>query len=153
MTSTCVPTQVPKQPATCPTCHRPGRVVALHTVRACVAISLRELQSPDYHFCATSTCATVYYTVDGSVISVGQVREPVYVKAAAADATPICYCFRFRSGDLRHTNAAGRAAILATIQDGTQQGHCACDLRNPAGRCCLGDVRRLLATLQSEEST
>jgi hypothetical protein len=151
MTSTCVPTRVPKQPATCPTCHRPSRVVALHTVRACVAISLRELQSPAYRFCATPTCATVYATADGSVISVGQVREPVYAKAAAADATPICYCFRFSVGDLRRNDAAGRAAILAAIQEGTQQGHCACDLRNPAGRCCLGDVRRLLVTFHNGE--
>lgn len=47
-------------------------------------------------------------------------------------------------GTLQQSDEAGRAAIFADIVAGTRQGQCACELRNPQGNCCLGNVHRLL---------
>jgi hypothetical protein len=56
----------------------------------------------------------------------------------------VCYCFRYRADTLQRSGSAERAAILADIVAGTQQGQCACQIRNPQGSCCLGNVRRLI---------
>jgi hypothetical protein len=34
------------------------------------------------------------------------------------------------------------------IDTGINTGQCACDLRNPQGSCCLGNVRGLIKRLQ-----
>jgi hypothetical protein len=36
-------------------------------------------------------------------------------------------------------------AIVDDIKAGIKAGQCACDLRNPQGTCCLGNVRAWLA--------
>ena len=36
-----------------------------------------------------------------------------------------------------------RKAIIDDISTGINAGQCACDLRNPQGSCCLGNVRGL----------
>lgn len=127
----------------CPGCGERGRRVALPTVQAQAAISLRELGSSPYHFCATPGCEVVYYATGSLPILRGQVRERVFQKEPAPDVL-VCHCFRYGLGTLQRSDAAGRAAILADIIAGTRQGLCACELRNPQGSCCLGNVRRLL---------
>lgn len=128
---------------TCPGCGQRGRQIELQTVRAQVAISLRELGVSPYHFCATPGCEVVYYAAGSPPILRGQVRERVFQKELAPDVL-VCYCFRYSRGALQRSDAAGRAAILADIVTGTRQGQCACELRNPQGSCCLGNVRMLL---------
>jgi hypothetical protein len=71
------------------------------------------------------------------------VRERVFQKEPAPDVL-VCYCFRYSRVTIQQSDGAGRAAMLADIVAGTRQGQCACELRNPQGSCCLGNVRTLL---------
>ncbi|HMQ32081.1 MAG TPA: hypothetical protein PKD53_15235 [Chloroflexaceae bacterium] len=127
----------------CPGCHYRGRQVALLTVQAQVAISLRVLGPSPYHFCATPGCEVVYYAAGSPPILRRQMREQVFQKEHTPDVL-VCYCFRYSLDMLQRSDEVGRAAILADIIAGTRQGQCACELRNPQGSCCLGNVRRLL---------
>lgn len=47
-------------------------------------------------------------------------------------------------GEIRVASTEERVAILGDINTGIQADQCACDLRNPQGSCCLGNVRRLI---------
>lgn len=127
----------------CPGCGHRGRQVALLTVQAQVAISLRELGPSPYYFCVTPGCEVVYYAAGSPPILCGQMRERVFQKERAPNVL-VCYCFRYSLRRLQWSDGAERAAILADIIAGTRQGQCACELRNPQGSCCLGNVRRLL---------
>lgn len=127
----------------CPGCGEHGHPVSLITVQAQVTISLQELAAAPYQICATPDCAVVYYAVGAPPIMRSQVRERFFPKEAAPDVL-VCHCFRHSVGAIKQSNQAGRSGILADIVAGTQQGQCACKLRNPQGRCCLGDVRRLM---------
>lgn len=129
--------------STCPGCGQRGRQVALLTVQAQATISLRGLGASPYQFCATPGCEVVYYAAGSPPITRDQLRERVFQKEPAPDVL-VCYCFRYSLGTLQRSDGAGRAAILADIIAGTRQGQCACELRNPQGSCCLGNVRRLL---------
>ena len=144
--SCCTPTEQPteSQPArSCPGCGQHGRPVSLLTVQALVALSLRELGQPPYWFCPTPGCAVVYFAAGAVPITCNQLRERVYQKAPDPDVL-VCYCFRYSRGAFQHTDSVGRAAILADVVGGTRQGQCACEVRNPQGSCCLGNLRRLL---------
>lgn len=129
----------------CPHCMLVGRTIEIQTVRALVTVSLRNLEPNGYRFCATPDCPIVYYHgATGSVINSGQIREMVYQKASTDDQALVCYCFQHTLGVLRLANAAQQALILKDIRTGIQEGQCACDLRNPQGRCCLGNVQHIL---------
>lgn len=127
----------------CPGCGGHGRQVALITVQAQVTVSLRELAAVPYQLCINPTCAVVYYTVGAPPVMRAQIREQFFPKEITPDVL-VCHCFRHNLGAIQRSDSAGRSAILTDILVGTQQGQCACTLRNPQGRCCLGDVRRLM---------
>jgi Zinc binding domain len=133
----------PPTTGTCPSCGERGSSVSLLTVQAQVALSLRELGQPPYWFCPTAGCPVVYFAVGAPLITCDQLRERVFQKAPDPDVL-VCYCFRYSRGVLQQTDRVGRAAILADVITGTRQGQCACEIRNPQGSCCLGNLRRLL---------
>jgi hypothetical protein len=84
----------------------------------------------------------VYFAAGAPPITRDQIRERVFQKETDCDVL-VCYCFRYSRGALQRTDSLGRAAILADVVTGTQQGQCACEVRNPQGSCCLGNLRRL----------
>ena len=134
--------------ANCPACGTVGKPVAVQTVRALVAVSLREVQGQHYRFCATPTCAVVYYDATaGAAFTHDQLRERVYQKEPECSEGLICYCFRHTVGAVAHGADGRREAILADIIAGVQADQCACDVRNPQGACCLGNVRGLMRRL------
>jgi hypothetical protein len=140
-------------PVTCPACGAAGKPVQTQTVRALVATSLRAITGERYRFCATAACPVVYFTAQtGQEIITDQLRELVFQKVTAHPAALVCYCFRHTLHDLRTGTEQQRAAILADITAGIQAEHCACDVRNPQGTCCLGNVRRVIAAAAAEEA-
>jgi Zinc binding domain len=108
-------------------------------------VSLREVQDVEYLFCKTRTCPVVYFSPDGvQTFSVEQVRERIYQKEPDSEDVFVCYCFRHTVGDIRAASFESRKAIVEDINTGINAGQCACDLRNPQGSCCLGNVRELI---------
>jgi hypothetical protein len=83
----------------------------------------------------------VYYAPDGQTFTQPMVRERVFQKDPHSAATPVCYCFAYTVGDM--TAAPEHARIVLDIKAGIKAGQCACDLRNPQGTCCLGNVLAL----------
>ncbi len=134
----------PASAPTCPQCNHPGQQVEGQTVKALLVVSLRAVAAGPYLFCPTPTCSVVYFAVDHSHhFTTDQLRERVYQKAPTDPTVWACYCFRHTVGDIRTATVAGRQAIIINITAGIQAGQCACDLRNPQGACCLGNVRNL----------
>lgn len=129
----------------CPQCGQKGKQVQGQTIKALLSISLRALREVDYWFCRTPTCPVVYFSSDGEqAFTAEQIRERVYQKEPGADEVPVCYCFQYTAGEVRSAPSKAQKAILENIQAGIQAGQCACDLRNPQGSCCLGNVRELI---------
>lgn len=146
------PVPSPPQRAVCPACAAQGKAVSVATVRALLRISLRLVTQGAYHFCATPGCPVVYFAPNaGPQFTVDQLREPVFQKVPVDPAVPVCYCFGYTRGAFQVGDARTHAQTVADITAGVQAGQCACDIRNPQGLCCLGNVQRLLAALQREQ--
>ena len=127
--------------ALCPQCEGVGKPVSILTVKSMLAVSLRSLSGRDYLFCPSEKCSVVYFTADHSeAYGLSDVRERVYQKEPEADNVSICYCFRHTVGEVRAARDEARQLLLQDIRDGIQRGQCACDVRNPQGSCCLGNV-------------
>lgn len=88
----------------------------------------------EFYFCATPGCRVVYFAAAGKTLGEEALRQPVGQKRCAAE-DPLCYCFDIRYGDTSGDGGKCRQFVI----DKTRAGLCACNSRNPSGRCCLRD--------------
>ncbi len=130
----------------CPSCGERGKPVNLETLKALLAIPLTEIRHPAYGFCRTETCRVVYFSIaGGQVFEEDALRETVYQKHPGLDSAFVCYCFRHTVGAVKAALAADAGkGVVDAITAGIQRGLCACEIRNPQGSCCLGNVHSLL---------
>jgi hypothetical protein len=139
----------------CPSCGDKGKSIDTQTVKTLLALSLRLLQADAYRFCSTPTCPLVYFSGDGTEqYRESDLRERVYQKHLHDADVFVCYCFRHSLGALQSDPATVDAdSIVADIKSGIQAGQCACEIRNPQGSCCLGNVVTIARRDQTSRST
>ncbi len=142
----------PATPGRCPGSGSRGKRVDGATVKAMLALSLREIRDVPYLFCRDADCPVVYFSADGEqVFTTDQLRERVYQKSRCDDQVFVCYCFRHTQASIRaELTATNRSTVVEGINAGIAAGQCACDIRNPQGACCLGNVSALVKELQQE---
>ncbi len=113
----------------------------LQTVKALLTeAALRRVRLTHYRFCASPACETVYFGDAGDRFGTGDLRVPVWQKEPSGSRL-LCYCFgETESGILSELLEHGRTDVVARIREHIAAQRCACDIRNPRGACCLGDV-------------
>ena len=53
----------------------------------------------------------------------------------------LCYCFDWSREKIRQEiESKGSSLALDDIKEKMQSIGCSCEVKNPSGRCCLGDV-------------
>lgn len=139
----------------CPSCGNLGKPVDLLTVKSMLGIPLTMLRATKYQFCKTPDCPTVYYGADSDHrIDEKSLRERVHQKHPEQNDVFVCYCFRHTPGSIKAELAGtGRSTVVAAITAGIQAGRCACEIRNPQGSCCLGNVRAVASRAEKEMRT
>jgi hypothetical protein len=86
-----------------------------------------------YYFCSDPECAVVYFGQDNSVIEKASVRTEVGVKEKSENGL-VCYCYGVTKSEAKN-NPQTRQFVI----EETKQQQCACETRNPSGKCCLAD--------------
>lgn len=131
---------VAEGPNRCPECQRVGTGVDSITLKALLrSEGLAAMEAGGYRFCATPHCAVVYFG-PGRSFGRDDLGVAVFQKEPAGDRI-VCYCLSITEAELAGEAAAsGRSASRDRILALVESGRCACELRNPQGRCCLGNV-------------
>jgi hypothetical protein len=124
----------------CPECQRAGRSVERITLKALLRpAALERLSAPEHRFCASASCGVVYFGQD-EVFRREDLLVPVFQKEPEGGRT-VCYCFAVSEDEIRReVEASGRSATAVRIKTLVQAERCACEVRNPQGSCCLGNV-------------
>jgi hypothetical protein len=96
--------------------------VDILTVKSLVRKLPMGMPDTQYYFCDTSDCEVVYFALD-------------------AEAP------RFRREDLmvdiwEEIRGTGISTVAERIAAEVEAGRCACEVKNPSGKCCLGEVTR-----------
>ena len=140
-------------PTRCAGCGQPGRTVDPITVKALLGPeSLARLSAPAHRFCPTASCPVVYFG-EGEAFGLGEVAAPVFQKEPAGDRT-VCYCFAISEADLRREiTKTGRSTAAQRITKLVRAGRCACEIKNPQGSCCLGNVAAVVKALGAQDAT
>jgi len=137
----------------CRNCKGQSRPVSRKTVLLMLNPHLLEqAMTGSYSFCAARECPVVYFEEQGSHrFTVDDLRVRVGVKENA-DPIPLCYCFGFDESHMRdEISTTGKTTIPARISGLIREGLCACESRNPAGVCCLGELNRAAKRLTGNQ--
>ena len=103
------------------------------------------LVSLPYFFCDSPDCEVVYVSASGKeVITTSQLSVRVGIKETE-DPIPLCYCFNFdRKAIWDDIRSKGATDIPKIIAQRIKAGDCRCEVTNPSGSCCLGDIHRVV---------
>ncbi|WP_135256732.1 copper chaperone Copz family protein [Thermus caldilimi] len=127
----------------CPQNGKVGLEVPLKTVKNFLtgkALARMDPASPHY-LCQDPACPVVYYGQEGVFLR-EEVRFPIYDKGASL----VCYCFDWTREGLAEALRQGQDPV-AQVEEGVRTKRCACDQRNPRGRCCFSTLKAEVARL------
>jgi hypothetical protein len=132
--------------------HKVGKKVNSLILKSMLVLPINIITHSEYYFCPDPDCPVVYYSADNEqVFTEADLRERVYQKHPKDDDVFVCYCFKHKVGDIRKdVGEHGVSEIVEQINKGVQANQCACDILNPQESCCLGNVRKLVKSMQSE---
>src|SRR5262249_27416295 len=131
--------------AACPANGARSKRANLLTVKSLVRRLPLGMRNSQYYFCEAQECDVVYFALDSQapVFRRADLLVRVGVKETA-DPIPVWYCFGFTRGDVYDEIAeTGCSTIAERITAEVKAGNCACEVKNPSGKCCLGSVRRV----------
>lgn len=134
-------------PTPCPGCGRQGKSVARLTLGALLKPEARARipAQEEFCFCRTPACEVVYFSDGKALFRKDDVAVPVGLKEPDDVAAPVCYCFGWTPERIRaEIERAGRSSAINQITAQVKAGNCYCEVTNPQGSCCLGNVNRVV---------
>lgn len=152
MTGCCCPPLESHTSRACPACATPTVSVDLSTVKALLTTAaLARLSLQTFRFCASAGCEVVYVSDAAQVFRVDDLRVPVWQKLPPGHRT-VCYCFGENERDMqREIDEQGHTWAVERVRSHIAKRRCACEVRNPRGACCLGDVIAAAKRLQASQ--
>lgn len=138
-----------EQSPACRSCGTPGKPIESVTVKALLTdTALARYEHAAYRFCAGPTCRVVYFGENGIAFTTDDLRERVWQKEAPGART-LCYCFGENEGDITgEIERTGGSSAVQRVRAHIAAKRCACDIRNPRGTCCLGDLMAAVERLR-----
>ena len=97
---------------------------------------------PEGYFCPNPDDDTLYFFLgEDDPLTLNDVKVRVGFKEREAPH-PVCYCFDYAKEAIQDDyRQHGECRIESFIRDMVAKDLCACEVKNPTGRCCLGEVR------------
>jgi len=143
-----------KDTVLCPRCGEKGKPVPLATVGAMAKTEVEavKLSALEYKICRNRDCPVVYYAREIQ-IEKSELRVPVNFKERNYEG-PVCYCFNHTVASIRaEITSIGHSTAQAMITQQVKAARCACEVKNPAGTCCLGDVIQAVQAITTSKNT
>lgn len=128
--------------AVCKECSQKGRAVQRITVDSLLKPESKARLGPSqYYWCPSRTCNVVYFSnLDGPYFFKADLTVRVGQKESE-DPITVCYCFgHTRQSVWDEISKTGRSSVQTDISAKVKAGLCSCEITNPQGSCCLGNV-------------
>ena len=141
--SCCSTSHRPPDKRSCPVSDFRSKPVEWSTVAALATGSVPRRQY--FWLCEDSDCEVVYFGEDGTLLQTGDLHVIPSFKGSPSQNDLVCYCFLYSRQDIEdELKASGDTTIFERISAEIKAGNCACEVRNPTGKCCLGGVKRAI---------
>jgi len=143
-------TAQPKGKVACPTCHTLAKSVLGKTLANLLKEETKSRFDclDGFYYCKTATCRTVYFR-DETILTQDDLTVVVGLKEGAVPAT-VCYCFDWTKEKIKaELDETGDTTALEDIKAKMEKPGCSCEVLNPSGGCCLGDVGKAIKELSA----
>lgn len=133
-------------PVVCPSCEQSGTSIGLITVKSMLQPNaLAELDpKQEFRFCASPSCEIVYFGNKGQHFRLTNLRRAVFQKSQD-EQVEVCYCFGWNRIRMKtELEEDGQSTAVSSISAHIKAGRCACEINNPQGSCCLGNVAKVV---------
>ena len=102
------------------------------------------VRDTQYYFCQTQYCDVVYFSRNSDTFYKADLKVRVGLKETEYPIA-VCYCFGYtKKMIVEDFFKNGRSTIQGEITKKVKQGICRCEVTNPQGACCLGNVAQVL---------
>lgn len=135
--------------AQCPISKTPSRKVPRRTLEHLLTPEkVGMIQPVQYYYCADPNCTVVYFSNENvPSFTVDDVSVRVLSKNKDEDVN-VCYCFNWTRARIKEEYLrTGKSTASLQIAREVRAGNCSCDITNPKGECCLGDVKAFVKSL------
>ncbi len=133
--------------AMCKECNCKGKPVSEITIESLVKEPVLEaIESLDgFFYCETPNCGVVYFNNQQQVyLHKEDVKARVGIKETES-SIPVCYCFGWTQERIfEQIKQLGYTTAVKEISAKVKSGECKCEIKNPSGRCCLGDINKVV---------
>jgi len=103
----------------------------------------------EFCFCRSAACDVVYFIPGRALFRKNDLNVLVGLKEPQNPTVPVCYCFGWTpekiQTEIRNT---GKSTVIDQIKAQVQAGNCYCEITNPQGSCCLGNVSKVVKELE-----
>lgn len=131
----------------CRDCGNKGKSVREITLKSLVKESkLESIKNfTGFYFCETPSCKVVYFNNEQNVhLNKEDVKVRVGIKEKEPPI-PVCYCFGWTQEKIfNQIKEIGYSTAVKEITARVKAKECACEIKNPSGRCCLGEVNKVV---------
>ncbi len=141
----------PKSKENCPKCGEKAKGVLVKTLEHLLTTESKKklISLEGFHYCKTPSCDIVYFRED-TLLSQKDITVPVGLKEGANPAI-VCYCFNWTKEKIKaELEATGKTTALEDIKAKMENPGCSCEVLNPSGGCCLGDVGKAIKEMEKE---
>lgn len=133
----------------CPSCNEKGKIVKIITLKSMLKPSVLDSLNADltHYFCSEKDCDVVYFDTDKKTYFTADIKVSVHQKDANTNV-PICYCFGWTKEKIKqHVVNELSPNPLVHIRENIKENRCGCEVNNPQGSCCLGNVTSYIKEL------
>jgi len=134
-------------PTKCPACGSLGKPVKRITLGALLKPDRRaEIPAQEeLCFCKTADCEVVYFREGEALFRKDDVAVRLGLKEPSDPHAPVCYCFGWTPQKIRaEIETTGKSTAIEQIKARVKAGNCYCEVTNPQGSCCLGNVSQVV---------
>jgi len=134
-----------KQKQACPECSIEAKEILEKTVKHLIVTSLTSYTG--FHYCRTPSCEVIYFR-GNEVITQKDLNVLVGIKNSVTPST-ICYCFGWSREKIKtQLQKTGKSTAISDIKEKMNRLGCSCEILNPSGECCLGDIGKEVKVLK-----
>jgi hypothetical protein len=143
-------TPQPKQKSICPKCNQKAKGVLAKTLKYILKDETKHRLPTleGYHYCKTPSCEVIYFKND-EILTQDDLKVTVGLKEGVSPAT-LCYCFGWtKEKIISQIKKNGSTNALDDIKAKMKDPGCSCEIKNPSGSCCMGDVTKAVKEIQA----
>lgn len=140
-----------KEKVECPMCSEKAKGVLGKTLEHLLTDKAKsQLACLDgFYFCKTPSCEVVYFRNE-EILRQKDINVVVGHKDGASPAI-VCYCFDWSKEKIKtELKNSGASTAIEDIKHKMETLGCSCEILNPSGGCCLGDIDKAIKDSREE---